>query len=124
MPRVGGPTFAERYNQALGHLTYRLVHGADIVPTLPPAEIGFSHVGRPLACDRYGRFDAANLSPYPSDLPMFVAGTLDGVRAGLLQIVSGLAAPEIRDDVLGQASRLLLPAIGDHLPDRYWRALS
>jgi hypothetical protein len=47
-----------------------------------------------------------------------------GVRAGLLQIVSGLASPEIRDDALGQASRLLLPAIGDHLPDRYWRALS
>ncbi|WP_029586138.1 Mbeg1-like protein [Bradyrhizobium sp. URHD0069] len=124
MPRVGGPTFAERYNQALGHLTYRLVHGADIVPTLPPAEIGFSHVGRPLACDRYGKFDALNLFPFPSDVPMFVTGALNGVRAGLLQIVSGLASPEIRDDALGQASRLLLPAIADHLPDRYWRALS
>jgi len=37
MPRVGDADFAKRYNDTLGDTTYRLVHGADIVATIPPS---------------------------------------------------------------------------------------
>jgi hypothetical protein len=122
-PRTGNALFAEDFNAVLGKRTYRLVHGQDIVPTVPPARLGFAHVGRYLACERHGRFDASRLSASPSDEPPFAAQLLDGLKAGLRQLLSGSLDPEIRPDPVGRASRALPPPIGDHLPDRYWRAL-
>jgi triacylglycerol lipase len=123
-PRIGNTVFAEHFNGALGERTYRLIHGQDIVPTVPPATLGFVHVGRCLACERHSRFDASRLSATPSDQSPFVAKLLDGLKDGLSQLLSGSLDPEIRPDLVGQASRALAPPIGDHLPDRYWRALS
>ncbi len=36
MPRVGTEDFARSYNQRFGNITYRFIHGNDIVPTVPP----------------------------------------------------------------------------------------
>jgi pimeloyl-ACP methyl ester carboxylesterase len=124
MPRVGNRAFAAAYDQVLGENTYRLVHGEDIVPTVPPSELRFAHVGRILPCARHARFDPVLLSPKGADDPPFAATLLDGLKVGLLQLLSGSLAPAIRRDPLGQASRLLPPAIADHLPDRYWGALA
>jgi len=38
----GGEDFAKRYNDTLGNITYRLVHGADIVATVPPSRLAFA----------------------------------------------------------------------------------
>ena len=68
MPRTGNAQFASAYNQALGARTYRMVHGSDVVPTVPPALPpplpGPCHVGRFLHCARLGKFDAGTLAPY------------------------------------------------------------
>jgi triacylglycerol lipase len=123
-PRTGNALFADDFNGVLGERTYRLVHGQDIVPTVPPPTRGFVHVGRFFACERHGRFDANRLSATPSDEPPFAAQLLDGLKVGLRQLLSGSLDPKIRPDPVGLASRALPPPIGDHLPDRYWRALS
>ncbi|NVO13537.1 MAG: lipase family protein [Rhodoplanes sp.] len=123
MPRVGSPEFAAAYNAAAGERTYRLVHGEDVVPTVPPSELTFCHVGRFLPCPRHTRFDAAALRPAPTDEPAFVPGLLGGLKEGLRQLWSLSVAPAIRPDPIGQLSRILPPAFGDHLPDRYWMAL-
>jgi len=38
-PRAGKLNFVNRYNANFGTTTYRFVHGADIVPTVPPSEL-------------------------------------------------------------------------------------
>jgi hypothetical protein len=42
-PRVGNQAFAEYFNQKIG-TTYRIVNKADIVPHLPPKNLGFWHI--------------------------------------------------------------------------------
>jgi hypothetical protein len=69
MPRCLGTTIIGEYESALGARTYRLVHGDDVIPTLPPSDFGFSHVGRLLRCPRDGRFDARSLATALSDEP-------------------------------------------------------
>jgi hypothetical protein len=123
MPRTGTPDFARTYDALLGERTYRLVYGEDIVPTVPPSELGFAHVGHLLKCARGSKFDPALLTQDFSDEPQFVDTPLDGLRAGLLDIVSGNVPVGPRPDPLGRAFSLLPPGIADHLPDRYWSAL-
>ena len=124
-PRAGAEGFCKAYKAAgLATRTFRIVHGHDIVPTVPPMTLGFQHAGRCLACERHGRFDASRLSATARDESPFGPQLLDGLRAGLSQLRSGSWDPKIRPDLLGLASRGLAPPIGDHLPDRYWRALS
>lgn len=123
MPRVGTPAFAAAYNKRLGDRTYRLVHGHDIVPTVPPTALGFNHVGRYLACATRKRFaDAAKVMEI-SDAPPFVESWLNGTRAGLRDLFLDAAPrPQSRSPII-EASHLLPPGFADHLPDRYWRAL-
>lgn len=120
MPRAGGTAFAARY--ALHDVTYRLVHGDDIVPSVPPSELGFRHVGRLMRAPRGGVFDGAALSEVGSDDPPFVQSLVAGLRAALPDIGVGWPQPAAREDPLGWAARFLPPRIGDHLPDRYCRA--
>jgi hypothetical protein len=123
MPRTGTADFARTYDALLGERTYRLVYGEDIIPTVPPSELGFAHVGRLLQCARGSRFDSALLTDDFSDEPRFLDGQLDGLRAGLLDIVSGQLPVGPGPDPLGRAFSVLPPGIADHLPDRYWAAL-
>jgi triacylglycerol lipase len=122
MPRVGSASFAQAFNQTLAGCTIRFVHGDDIVPTVPPPELGFAHVGRLLRCERHGHFDPNRLAPSPSNDPAFASTLLSSLQAGLAQILTGSLPPEIRSDLLGQALGFLPPAIADHLPQSYWSA--
>src|SRR5262244_2264847 len=49
-PRAGGDAFFNSYTPLFGDSTFRLVHGSDIVATVPPAGL-FRHVGRLIQCD-------------------------------------------------------------------------
>jgi hypothetical protein len=88
MPRVGGARFRDEYNARLGDITYRLVHGDDIVACIPFSGIGFRHVGRMLACTSGERFAAgAPLSDHSCDAPLpscgeFVADSLARAASG------------------------------------------
>jgi triacylglycerol lipase len=123
MPRVGDEDFASRYNKTLGSATYRLVHGTDIVAAVPPSSFGFRHVGRLISCARGTHFAAEPPVSEFSDDPQFRDSLLGGFQEGVSDLFGLQLQPVIRDDVLGQMSRLLLPHFGDHLPDRYLRAL-
>jgi triacylglycerol lipase len=125
MPRVGGAEFFAAYHACgLAGVTYRLVHGLDIVPTVPPTFLGFRHVGRMLACERGGRFlPAAQLSSIESDDPPFVPTLKSGYAQRLRELTTWKLPPPSRPGWLGNFQRLLSPPIGDHLPDRYCHAL-
>lgn len=123
LPRTGGRLFAEQFNGPLGSQTFRFVHGNDIVATVPPSELGFEHVGRLIWCKSGSRFDSSALQTNSTDDPKFAPGLMSDLKDGLIQLFGATLTSVSRPDFLGQASRLLPPAIGDHLPDRYWRAL-
>jgi triacylglycerol lipase len=123
-PRVGRVDFVARYNATFGPTTYRFVHGNDIVPTVPPSELGFHHVGRFLSCGSGAKFDLTKLLPdSKSDEPSSEDGFFGGLADRLRNLV-GIPSPSARIDALGQLTQLLAPSIGDHLPDRYFTALT
>jgi triacylglycerol lipase len=123
-PRVGRGDFVARYNAAFGPTTYRLVHGRDIVATVPPSELGFRHVGRYLSCGTGTKFDLTKLPAGPdSDEPCSGNGFFSGV-ADRMRHLFGTPSPTSRADALGKLTLLLAPSIGDHLPDRYYTALT
>lgn len=84
-PRVGDATFRNEYNTSmaadgipLGQVTYRLVHGLDIVARVPPETVAslipvpdlkYVHVGRALECATRTKFGEANLSAQASNDP-------------------------------------------------------
>jgi hypothetical protein len=119
-PRVGRDDFVGPFNRTFGKTTYRLVHGADVVPTVPPPNLGFHHVGRYLTCASGGKFNAARLTPdVGSDEPMANAG----IGEQLVSLFRG-RSQNTRNDAVGQLTALLPVGIGDHLPDRYYAALT
>lgn len=121
-PRVGRAEFVKRYR--FGSTTYRFVHGRDIVPTVPPTELGFHHVGRYLSCLSGDKFDLSRMSSLPgTDEPLIGQDFFTGVLARLHDLV-GDTSRSSRFDTLGRLTEVLAPSIGDHLPDRYYGALS
>jgi hypothetical protein len=124
MPRVGGELFSRQVNDAIGSRIYRFVHGLDVVPTVPPSELGFRHVGRGIFCKRHTKFRESVLSNRSDDQPQFRNSVVTSVRDRLQRVQAGaLLHPATRLDLVGQISRVLPTGIADHLPDRYWRAL-
>jgi hypothetical protein len=123
-PRVGRADFVSRYNDAFGSTTYRLVYGRDIIPTVPPTELQFHHVGRFLHCQGGTKFEENEISTVvESDEPTVGLDFFSGI-ADRLRGLFGFGSTSLRTDPLGQLSQLLAPAIGDHLPDRYYNALT
>jgi triacylglycerol lipase len=147
MPRAGGATFQAAYNgnANLGPVSYRFVHGIDVVPRVPPAAIGYRHIGSVLQCVSGQKFDpaASALSPLGSDEPL-AAADVQALQSDVLALLSRLAATPFDPAILGQLRNLLpgltlsppgpgllgpffvgLPQpIRDHLQDRYWTALT
>jgi Lipase (class 3) len=142
MPRPGDKAFANGiYDPALGARTYRLVHGADIVATVAPSEVGSRHVGRLLRCSARERFNPATLSAVPGpDEPHYLANVIDGLRAALKDPVS--AARDLLDQAIEVGTiainrtpahgrppdvavivETLSPEFRDHLQDSYINAL-
>ena len=120
-PRTGKADFVTPYNDTFGQTTYRLVNGTDIVPTVPPPQLDFLHVGRYLACERAAKFEAGGLTgSFGSNDPRADAGLLQ-------QTVSLFRGRSLntRSDLIGFLSSVVIPpGIGDHLPDRYCAALT
>jgi hypothetical protein len=127
MPRCGGPAFAQAYEASLGSRTYRLVHGDDIVPTVPPSEAGFRHVGRLLKCSHDGSFRTERPLQTACDEPQFSRTALDGIRDMLGDIfdelASGVLGNVTQPGFLGLLYSQLPTAIGDHISSRYLQAL-
>jgi triacylglycerol lipase len=124
-PRVGAATFAETYNASgLGERTYRLVHGLDIIPTVPPSRFGFRHAGRMMNCPR-GKCFAADtaLSAIDNDDPPFADTFRNGYRQRWRDLLTGSFPASSRKGWLGWYQRYILPpTIADHLPERYRKA--
>lgn len=124
-PRVGRADFVKSYNDHFGMTTYRLVHGNDVVATVPPSELGFHHVGRLLQCERGRKFDGTRLlGDAQSDEPAPGNDFFSGITERGFELFSGPLSPTARTDALGQLSQFLVRSIGDHLPDRYYGALT
>jgi len=121
MPRVGGSKFQESYDTNLGEVTYRLVHGVDLVARVPMSSVGFRHVGRLLECAGGAKFDETKpLSPIGSDDPAFVEELGDIFKT----ILSGNILPQPGPGTFGPLFRFLPPEIRDHLQDSYYKALT
>lgn len=124
-PRVGSAAFADAYNASgLGERTYRLVHGLDLIPTVPPSRLGFRHSGRMIACPRGAGFAADGpLSAVDCDDPPFAEIFRNGYRQRWHDLVTGSFPASSRKGWLGWYQRYILPpTIADHLPERYRRA--
>jgi hypothetical protein len=106
IPRVGDATFAAAYEPVLGDRMFRLVHGDDVVASVPPAALHFRHLGRLLQCERFDQFRGMPAST-ASDTPDFARHLLTGFKNALLGLFSGALAPETRRDALGEACRIL-----------------
>jgi hypothetical protein len=117
-----GQIFVAGYNAAFGPTTYRLVHGRDIVPSVPPTELGFHHVGRYLRCESGAKFNLTQLLA-TSDSNEPSSNFFSGVASQLQGLFANLSRTS-RSDAIGILSELLIPSIGDHLPDRYFTALT
>jgi triacylglycerol lipase len=122
MPRVGGERFRDEYNARLGDITYRLVHGDDIVACIPFSGIGFRHVGRMLTCASGEKFAAgAALSDHGCDAPQ-LADPHRRLVNGIRGLFAGEALPG-PGGLQGLAKAFPKP-FRDHLQDRYFCALA
>ena len=120
MPRPGTARYRDAYNPRLGARTFRLVHGEDLVTTVPPASIGYRAVGALLACPRGGRFQGApTIPPDEGPLPVETAE----LPINLLPL--GNTAPRYPsgNPLVAETVAHLSGALRDHLPDGYLRAL-
>jgi len=124
-PRVGAAAFAEAYNASgLGARTYRVVHGLDIIPTVPPSRFGFRHAGRMIVCPR-GAYFGPDLVPSAIDCddPPFAETVRNGYRQRWRDLLTGSFPASSRKGWLGWYQRYILPpTIVDHLPERYRKA--
>jgi triacylglycerol lipase len=125
MPRVGGPQFTASYG-SLSNVTYRLVHGIDLVTRVPPESPGgFHHVGHLLECATGTKFDKARLlAATDSDDPPFTAEFKNVLARAFQNILAGTILSPPGPGALGAGFRFLPPEIRDHLQDSYWKALT
>jgi triacylglycerol lipase len=129
MPRAGGKRFREAYNARLGPITYRFVHGADVVARVPMSQfggidLGYGHVGRMLACASNGKFNAAAMSATVTDDPQFVQGLVDTLVGGVAGILAGHLFSPPGPGTFGPLLKFLPQPIRDHLQDQYLEALA
>jgi hypothetical protein len=124
MPRAGGERFQDTYNARLGAVTYRLVHGLDVVARVPMSGIGFRHIGRVLQCEDGEKFDPVALSAGASDDPAYSAGLADTLQRGVEGVLSGYVLPRPGPGTFGPLFRFLPRPIRDHLQDCYYEALA
>jgi triacylglycerol lipase len=125
MPRTGGKTFKARYDEKkLSGITYRLVNGPDIVPTVPPSFLGYLHVGRLLWCGTDRTFDPAGLlETTDSNEPGLGPSLLKTLRDGLVSIAKRRMSSPEGPGPLGRLFKYLPLNVRDHLQDQYLRAL-
>jgi triacylglycerol lipase len=127
MPRAGGEKFQADYNAKLGPITYRLVHGLDVVASVPRSGSGFRHVGRLLRCDSGNKFSSAHFSDIDLDQPDLGLALVGGLKGLLSLNLRGLLSLNLLalpgPGPFGPLFQFLPQPIRDHLQDRYWTAL-
>jgi triacylglycerol lipase len=124
-PRTGGQTFFDQYTPGLGDRTFRLVHGDDIVPTVPPSVRGnFRHVGRLLRCSHGSVFDGQTLASHDGNDPDIVQSTLNAARDVILALARLHPFSSVGPRLLDHLAGLLPTMVRDHIPASYFRALS
>jgi triacylglycerol lipase len=121
MPRVGGEQFRTDYGD-LGKVTYRLVHGIDLVARVPPSVTGFRHVGRVLQCKAGAKF--VDTPPVDSDEPLFSRQLSGSVRRLFSNLLAGRIFSPVGPGTFAPVFRFIPPEIRDHLQDSYWKALT
>ncbi len=121
-PRPGGVDF---FNSCgLGNSTFRLVHGTDIVPTVPPTA-DFRHVGQSIQCPTDGRFDGPIVTSLgEANKPDFVEGVMQSGLADLRALAAFRFIRGIGPRPLDRLAVLLPRMVRDHVPSNYFRALS
>jgi triacylglycerol lipase len=127
MPRAGGARFQAAYNNnaGIGPVTYRFVHGLDVVARVPMSVLGYRHVGRVLQCASGQKFDpAAPLSALGADDPPFSPELADTLKAGIEGALVGRVLSPPGPGTFGPLFRFLPQPIRDHLQDSYWTALT
>ena len=133
-PRVFTGAAAQAYDSAplgaddtLGQRTFRLIHGADIVPHVPPAiaHLHYRHVGRALSTPRGSLFNPQALQPMgaepgdgdsPLSIKSLLGGGPDSGNGEMPSFPADHAGVALFIDALPQAVR-------DHMMDGYLRAL-
>jgi|SRR5580704_2178503 len=127
MPRAGGGKFQAAYdnNAGLGPVTYRFVHGLDVVARVPMSGLGYRHIGQVLQCASGQHFDpAAPLSALGSDDPPFAPELADTLKSGVEGALVGRILSPPGPGTFGPMFRFIPQPIRDHLQDRYWTALT
>ena len=122
MPRVGGEQFRANYGD-LGKITYRLVHGIDLVARVPPSVTGFRHVGRVLQCKAGAKFDDAR-PLVDTDEPLFSQQLSGNVRRFIGNLLAGRILSPVGPGSFAPVFQFIPPGIRDHLQDSYWKALT
>jgi len=119
-------TYAGEYTPVLGDRTFRLVHGTDIVPTVPPPLNGrFRHVGRCIQCDSGGSFDAQTpIASRDDDKPDFAESLFASARHELQAALAGRLFAPVGAGMLGRFIGTLPRQVRDHVPASYFGALA
>jgi hypothetical protein len=125
-PRNGGTEFFRDYTRRLGNSTFRLIHGNDIVPTVPltlAIEL-YHHVGCAIQCASGGLFDPSTIMSSDGNKPDFRESA---IASGASAIELAVALRPFQP--IGPGFRNLLVSflpgmIEDHVPANYFRALS
>jgi hypothetical protein len=124
-PRTGGPDFFSDYTPRLGDFTFRLVHGTDIVPTVPPTLLDvYRHVGQAVQCPSDGLFDGIAPMAPNRNKPNLVESAIQAGFADVKVFAELQLIPDIRIGLRKLLLRFLPRIISDHVPDSYFRALS
>ena len=141
--RVGDQRFFDSYGPGLRSCTFRLVHGTDIVASVPPSlrdgfvnrligrllgglRGGFRHVGRLLHCPTRTKF--AGPAPDASDgndPDDFLAAGISAVGNIVTRVPPSLEGlPKLDPRTLDDPNNGLPDEIRDHVPASYFRALN
>lgn len=125
-PRTGGQEFFDRYTMGLGDLTYRLVHGDDLVATVPPTlRGGFLHVGRSVQCVSGGHFDQQTpIGLRDENKPDILISSLHAALAAIFAFAALHPFSSVGPRLLDRLAAFLPPMVRDHIPANYFRALS
>ncbi|MEH2516172.1 triacylglycerol lipase [Bradyrhizobium sp. AZCC 1610] len=121
-PRVGGVTFFNAYTPNLGDRTFRLVHGGDIVATVPPTS-NFRHVGQSIQCPSDGSFEGAQITPAQDNKPAFIESIVQDGLADFRAFAAVRFLRRIGPRPLDRLAVLLPRMVRDHIPSNYFRAL-
>jgi triacylglycerol lipase len=132
--RAGGQRFFDSYGSSLRDCTFRLVHGKDIVASVPPSSVPgplgillgeYHHVGRLLHCQQRSFFvEPAPTESDGNEPDDFLGAAIHAV----LDIVGHMPSLKLLEKMdprkLDDPTNDLPEQVRDHVPASYFRALN